>query len=287
MPLIAMLVDHVSDPFYASFARRIDRRARTLGYKLVLGSTENDSSFLPNLLSVFADMDVAGYIIAPPPGVDPDLKKLLKGRKPVVLFGRASGDPGAYAVLADNEKGAYAAVNHFVSNGHRHIALVTTASDQNRIADRRKGYLAAMRDHRLPAYITELPSSASAEEVKNALRALFQENKAIDAVLIGDYNLTFTGLAALRQLKKRIPDQLAVIGCDDNGNFPFFAPALTAIVEPLDEMAEQILQCIAGHTGARANQPQPAPIILPTSLVVRSSTMGILSVPRLSTPAHP
>ncbi|HLZ87409.1 MAG TPA: substrate-binding domain-containing protein [Puia sp.] len=284
--LIAMLVDHVSDPFFAGFARRIDRRARTLGYKLVLGSTENDISFMPKLISVFNNMNVAGYIIAPPPGVDPDLKKLLQKGKPVVLFDRYPTDPGPYTVLSDNFKGAYEAVGHFVRNGHRHIALVTVGSNQKRITDRRKGYSAAIDNHRLPSYITELPASASADQVKTAIRTLLQANKAIDAVLFADYSLTFTGLAALRQQKKRIPDHIAVIGFDDNENFQLFAPALTAVVQPLDEMVENILQCIAGHSGEKSARRRPTPIVLPTRMVIRSSTIRTPSTLHLSTTLH-
>ena len=284
LSLIAMLVDHVSDPFFANFARRIDRRARNLGFKLVLGSTENDISFMPKLLSVFNNMNVAGYIIAPPPGVDYDLRKLLRNGKPVVLFDQVSAVPGPYTVISDNFRGAYAAVGHFISNDHRHIALVTSTSGQKRISDRQKGYKAAMEDHGLPSYVSELPSSAAPEQVKLAVRALLREEPAIDAVLFADFNLAFTGVAALRQLKKGIPDHIAVIGFDDNESFPLFAPALTAVVEPLDEMVEKILQCIVGHDGEKQRR---APIILPTRMVIRSSTNKIRSSLRLSTPVNP
>ena len=286
MSLIAMLVDHVSDPYFANFARRIDRRARNLGYKLVLGSTENDISFMPKLLSVFNNMNVAGYIIAPPPEADYDLKKLVRNGKPVVLLGRDSVDPGPYAVFSDNFKGAYEAIGYFINNGHEHIALITSTSGQKRISDRRKGYMAAIDDHQLRPYLVELPASASAEEVKTAVHDLLQQNETVDAVLFADFNLAFTGLAALRQLKKKIPDQIAVIGFDDNESFQLFAPAITAVVEPMDEMVESILQCIAGHTGEPNTKQHRSPIILPTRMVMRSSTRTIRSLPSLSTPIN-
>ncbi len=140
-----------------------------------------------------------------------------------------------------------------------------------------------MDDHQLRPYIVELPASASAEEVKTAVHDLLQQNDAIDAVLFADFNLAFTGLAALRQLKKKIPDQIAVIGFDDNESFQLFAPAITAVVEPMDEMVESILQCIAGHTGEPNTKQHRSPIILPTRMVMRSSTRTIRSLPSLST----
>jgi len=279
--LIAMLVDHVSDSFFAGFARRIDRRARALGYKLVLGSTENDLGYMSKLISIFNNMNVAGYIIAPPAGMEPDLKKLIQSGKPVVLFDRYSQECHPYTVTSDNFKGAYEAVGYLAGKGHRHIALVTTRSGQNRITDRGKGYAAAIDNHRLSPYILELPAEAAVDAVKAAIRTLLQDNKAIDAILLADYGLVFTGLAALRQLKKRIPDQVAVIGFDDNDSFQLFAPALTAVVQPLDEMVEHILQCIAGHPGEKNAKRHPAPIVLSTRMVIRTSTQKPL--PRLLT----
>lgn len=270
--LIAMLVDHVSDPFFAGFARRIDRRARSLGYKLVFGSTENDISFMPKLISVFNNMNVAGYIIAPPQGVEPDLKKLIHRGSPVVLFDRFATDPGPYSILADNFRGAYDAVAHLVQTGRRHIALVTVTSGQKRIADRRKGYEAALHSHSLPATVIELSPAASIAEVTTVLQTLLRENKKLDGLLFADSSLGLTILGILRQHKKSIPDSLAVIGFDDNENFQFFAPAITAIVQPLDEIVENIFHCISGHPREKTAAKRKAPIVLPTRMVTRSST---------------
>lgn len=269
--LIAMLVDHVSDPFFAGLARRIDRRARGLGYKLVFGSTENDISFMPKLISVFNNMNVAGYIIAPPQGLGPDLKKLAGRGSPVVLFDRLSPDPGSYSVLADNFRGAYDAVAHLAQTGRRQIALVTVHSNQKRVADRRKGYEAAMENHLLEGMVIELSAAASLDQIRLAIQTLLRENKKLDALIFADSSLGFTILGILRQSKKNIPDQLAVIGFDDNENFQFFAPAITAVVQPLDEMVENIFQCISGHM--REKTQRHSPIILPTRLVIRSSTL--------------
>lgn len=267
--IIAMLVDHVSDPFFANFARRIDRRARSLGYKLVFGSTENDISFLPKLISIFHNMDVAGYIIAPPPGIDPDIRSLLQKHKPVVLFDRLSRLAGPYTVLSDNFKAAYDATEHFIRSGHRHIGFVTVASEQKRMQDRRKGYEAALLVHGLEPHIADVPDSASAEHVKQATRSL----KKMSAMILADNNITFGGIAAIRQLKLKIPTDIAVIGFDDNDNFSLISPTITAVVQPLDEMVESILQCIAQHpteTSARRSIKQP--VIVPSRLVIRQSS---------------
>ena len=271
--LIAMLVDHVSDLFFASLARRIDRRARSLGYKLVFGSTENDSSFMPKLLSVFNNMNVAAYIIAPPEGAMPDLKEFMHGGRPVVLFDRWSPDAAAYSVVTDNFRGAYDAVGHLIEAGRHHIALVTSGCSQKRIVDRRKGYEAAVGHHSLPPIIIELPASATAEQAMPAIRAVLKEHRRLDAVLFADSSLGFAIPGVLRQLKKQVPDDISVIGFDDNENFQLFVPAITAVVQPVDEIVEAIFQCISGHAGEkRADQPC-ASIILPTRMVIRSSTL--------------
>jgi LacI family transcriptional regulator len=276
--LIAMLVDHVSDPFFAGLARRIDRRARSLGYKLVFGSTENDTSFMPKLIAVFKNMNVAGYIIAPPEGVEPDLRKLIQRDSPVVLFDRFTPDPGPYSILADNFKGAYDAITHLVQTGCRHIALMTVSSMQKRVVDRRKGYEAAIDNHSLPASVVELSASASIDEVRTAIRSLLKANRNLDALVFADSSLGVTIPGILKEYKKSIPDDLSVIGFDDNENFQFFAPAVTAVVQPLDEIVENIFQCICGHSRERSATQRRSPIVLPTRMVIRSSTLKTKTV---------
>ncbi|HWB92228.1 MAG TPA: substrate-binding domain-containing protein [Puia sp.] len=277
--IIAMLVDQISDPFLAEFARRLDRRARCLGYKLVFGNTESDIRFTTKLISVFHNMNVAGYIIAPPAGIDFDLRKLLNRDRPVVLFDTDDPGGGACRVCADNYRGGYDAVAHLATNGYRDIGFLAPDSVQKRMVDRRQGYEKAVEDFRLETRLAKIPVLASPEAIAAAIKKLLWETGSLDALVFADNNIAFTGMGVLRQLKLQAPRDLAVVAFDDNDYFSLFSPGITAVTQPLNEMVEKILECII-HPRAKTGGTAPAArigdaadtVILPTRLVVRESS---------------
>ena len=279
--IIAMLVDQISDPFLAEFARRLDRKARSRGYKLVFGNTESDVRFTTKLISVFHNMNVAGYIIAPPAGMDLNLKKLLTKDRPVVLFDTGHTDPSAYHVSADNYLGAYDAVAHLGANGHNKIGFLTARSAQKRMVDRRQGYEKAINDLGLETSIVELPAT-SPDAIEAAIKKLLRKTDRAtqtdrperpDALIFADNNIAFTGIGVLRQLKLRLPGDLAVIGFDDNDYFSLFSPGITSIVQPLNDLVEKTLQSIIDHPAqTAAGNRAKDPIVLPAKLVIRQSS---------------
>jgi len=304
--IIAMLVDQISDPFLAEFARRLDRKARSLGYKLVFGNTESDIRFTTKLISVFHNMNVAGYIIAPPAGMDLNLKKLFTKGRQVVLFDTDHADPSACRVSTDNYQGAYDAVKHLVANGRNRIGFLTPRSAQKRMVDRRHGYEKAINDLGLETFKAELPASPSPEVIEATIKELVcqkEQTERPDALIFADNNMAFTGIGVLRRLKLRIPRDLAVIAFDDNDYFSLFSPGITAVVQPLNDLVEKTLQSIIGHpsqteTGAKeANAKEPNTkeanvkdigiketgakdhIVLPAKLVIRQSSAPARSMP--------
>lgn len=240
--IIAMLVDHISDPYFADIARRLDKKARMMGYKVVFGNTENDPRCTANLISAFENMDLAGYIINPPPGLDSDMRALQRSDRAVVLFEGGHPVRGVYNVLCDNYTGAYDAVSHLVSNDCRRIGLVTVCSGQRRMLDRRKGYETAIKDYGLTPCIEEISALAPPDEIKESIRLLFKRNNGLDALIFTDNNLA--------------QDLL-------------FSPAITAVAQPLDDMVEKILQCIIAHP----SNPSIENIILPSRFIVWQSSL--------------
>jgi LacI family transcriptional regulator len=267
--IIAMLVDHISDPYFAEIARRIDMRAGAMGYKVVLSNTEGDPDLAGQLIEAFENMKVAAYIIASFTGVEPVIQPLIQKNRTVILLDAQNAVTGAYNIRCDDNAGAYEGVRHLVANDYHRIGLVTIQSGHRHMADRRKGYEAAVKDHGLDPCIAVLSPFASQEEIKHSIRGLLRRCTGMDALLFADNNLTFNGMIALRQLEISIPDDLAVVGIDDNDQFSLFSPAITVVAQPLDEMAENIVQYINAHpigAGVRI------PIVLSSRLILRQSS---------------
>src|SRR5882757_10164198 len=110
--IIGMLVEGISDPFFSSIARIIEERALQHGYKIFYSSTNNDAAITKEIIRVYRDTQVDGYIIAPPPGIEEDIRELMADEFPVVLFDRYFPDLATHNIVVDNFSGSYQAVEH-------------------------------------------------------------------------------------------------------------------------------------------------------------------------------
>ena len=77
--IIGMLVEDISDPFFSAIARHAEEVAYEKGYKIVYCSTENNTKKTKEMLHMYRGQKIDGYIIAPPPGIEKEVKERLSG----------------------------------------------------------------------------------------------------------------------------------------------------------------------------------------------------------------
>ncbi len=276
--VIAMLVEGIDDPFFSSITRIVEKEMSRKGYKTFFASTENDPELTEDLIRVFRDAQVDGYIIVPPPDIEDSLISLIKDKVPMVLFDRYFPGLETCNVIVNNFQGTYDAMQHFFKLGYKHIGFVTLDSSQIQIAERLKGYKKAMREKHLSTCVQKISFGLRQDQKKitNIIKGFLVKNNHLEAVLFATNYLSINGLEATRILKIKIPDDMAVIGFDDNAHFPLFSPAITAIAQPIKELSEQVVkQLITRLNGQEAQVPNKT-IVLPTKLTVRESTSSAI-----------
>jgi LacI family transcriptional regulator len=274
--IIGMLVEDISDPFFSSIARVVEEKAYKLGYKIFNSSTENDTIRARDLIKVFRERQVDGYIIAPSPGIEEEIQQLVDDNFPVVLFDRYFPGLPTHNIIIDNAGGAYEAMRHFVENGYRSIGFVTLDSTQVQMQERLNGYLRATSENSLQPFIQKVPYDTALDKhdkIVEQVKAFLHKNPALDSILFATNYLAIAGLQALKDLNLTIPGNIAVIGFDDNTHFSLFSPSVTAVAQPVEEMSakvmEQLMICIKDDNRKTKNTT----IRLPTKLVIRESSL--------------
>ena len=270
--IIGMLVEDISDPFFSSIGRIIEHNLYKLGYKIFHSSTDNNTARAKDLLRMFRDRQVDGYIIAPSPGIEDDIRHLLNNEgKPVVLFDRFFPDLETINVVIDNEGGAYNATKHLVENGFSNVAFVTLHSEQNQMLGRLQGYLKAMHENNLQIYVLKVPYNTNSEGLTKLIRSFIETNNSINAILFATNYLAVSGLKAIHELKLKIPENIGVAGFDDNTHFALFSPSITAVAQPLKDIAMQIVQQLVKALNEKERKRKTT--ILPAELIVRESSV--------------
>lgn len=268
---IGLLVQQIADAFFLGVIEGVDRAVMDAGYDLLLCTThdrhEKETSYVARLTHGMVD----GLLVLMPRSLPAYLDGLIVARTPFVLIDHDGDAPGADVINAANTDGAFAAVEHLIALGHRRIATITGALATGSSHSRITGWRTALAAAGLPAP-DELLVEGDFEEIR--ARAAAHELLALPrpptAIFASNDRAAFGVLTAAAERGLRIPDDLSVVGFDDEPAAARTTPGLTTVRQPLREM---------GRTGverllARMHDPEAEPqrIVLPTELVVRGST---------------
>jgi DNA-binding LacI/PurR family transcriptional regulator len=174
---------------------------------------------------------------------------------------------GLPSILFDQRNAGRIATDHLVALGHRRIAFL--GNRDNRF----DGYLDSLRYHGIPfdsALATGDGGNNSPEDgYQAALRVLAWPQRP-SAVLGANDEVALGALGAAHQQGVRVPDDLSIVGVDDNEMARFASPPLTTVSVPKTEMAALALRTLID----RRDKPDEMPLhmVFPVKLVQRTST---------------
>lgn len=271
--IIGLIVEDISNTFFANIARLIEEVAYKEGYRIIYCSTENDAVKTRELIGMFRERHVDGYIITPSEGIEEEVSNLLQQQLPVVLFDRSLPGLAANYVGIDNFGSAYSGARHLLDQGFARVALITSDSRQSQMTERQQGYEQAMRDQGQGATVLQIPFGDKKEQMVARVAQFLESNPDVDAVMFATNYLAIGGLEAIRKLGLRIPEQVAVVAFDEHDIYPLYAPPITSIVQPVTGIAENLIKILLADLDKSVPPSPPESVVLPTSLIVRESSL--------------
>lgn len=270
--IIVFMVEDISNLFFASIARIVEDLAYEKGYKVIFCSNENKSKRSKELISLFKDRQVDGYIISPSPGIEEDIQSLLDEKIPVVLFDRYfPGLPTNYVVI-DNEIASYNGTRHLHNNGYKKIGFITIDTEQNQMQSRLTGYQNAMLENKLEPKILKVSFEKSNQKDKKVLIKEFVETNDLDAIYFSTNYLTQSGLEVLNENYPELLNKIGILTFDDHEFFKIHTPSISAIAQPKKEIAENLMRIML-QLLKRSNKELPLEqVVLKTQLNPRQSS---------------
>ncbi|RYZ98000.1 MAG: LacI family transcriptional regulator [Sphingobacteriaceae bacterium] len=270
--IIGLMVEDISNPFFAIIARLIEDRAYQNGYKIIYCSTYNDPEKTKDLIGMFRDRHVDGYIIAPPEGIEEEISSLLKDNLPVVLFDRYLPLVDTDYITVNNLFSAYNATQHLIGQGYKNIAFLTFFSNQSQMQDRAKGYKMALKENNLKPILKELVFNQNAKYLVEPITAFLKKRKDIDAIIFGTNHIGTCGLKVINNLGLKIPRDLAVVSFDDSDVYELHSPPITAISQPIEEIADSVITTLLNKLSPGTVVTKSHAITLHTELIIRGSS---------------
>ena len=269
--MIGLIVEDISNTFFSAVARIIEEDAYKRGYKIIYCSTDDNTEKAKELIKLFIERNLDGYIITPPKGLEDHIQSLVSSKIPVVLFDRYFPALETDYVVVDNFNASKKAVQHLFNSGFENIALVTTSSDQTQMQERLNGYEKTILENGKKPRILKIPFNHSAEQNIKAISAYIKKNKEIDAIFFSTNYLAFKGLEAISELKLAIPDDLAVVAFDDQDFFRIYNPSITAVAQPVKAISLKLIDILLQKMGSFEKPVEK--VVLSTNLIIRNSSV--------------
>lgn len=289
--MIGVVIPDISNPYFAAMFNEIEQSAHDAGYSVFLCNTmfTSDSKHRQEYeyFRMMLDKKVDGVLII---GGQIDLEEVcseyvshlkhMASLLPVVVIGRKIDDAGdCIFIQKENGGGVSTAVSYLAAMGHRRIAFVGGEKGVTITESRLKAYkiavsaLSLVQDESLISL-----SDYYAKDGYNAAVALLAENIKFTAVIAINDAVAKGVIRALNDNNMNVPDDIALISCDQFIDAEYNMPSLTSIDqknELFGRMVIQSLLCAIKGVG------EPAVLNFTSELIVRESSGGLVKAEKI------
>jgi len=266
--ILGIMVSDLQNPFFAAVVSGIQERAGERGFRVLITTGDRTPSVEESAIENLLELRVDGLILASP-RVDEEVIARAGRSVPVVVLNRDTADDSSDSVTNDNIAGAHLAVEHLVSYGHRRIGFIEGGVGAGaRI--RHQGYLSAMHDFGLEDEILTVEGRHTEEGGYRGATELLKMRVLPTAVFASNDLCAIGAMNAFEEAGLSIPDDLSLVGYDNNRMAALRHISLTTIDQPGDDMGRSAVERLAERIdGDRA---EPRHDVVTPSLVVRSTT---------------
>jgi DNA-binding LacI/PurR family transcriptional regulator len=279
--VVGVLLSDIANPFSAQLAGSIQRVLLAKGYTTFVSITESAHGERA-ALDAFFDHRVDGIVIATVETAagNEALARFAKQGMPIVGVGRTASQPSVDRVITDNWRGAYQAVEHLISLGHKRIGFIGASMLNAERLRRFQGFASCMRDHRLslPKDLIVGPEAefgpgySTQDDGYNGMKRLLALSRPPTAIFARNDFTAIGAICAARDCGLTIPDDIALVGFDNVPLAAFASPPLTTVAQPTTEQGQKaammLLERIGGLTSREGREA-----CFNCQLIIRESTL--------------
>lgn len=230
--MIGLMLPELDTPYFAELTRAFVDEGHARGFTVVVDQTNGDRDRESALVTRIARGGIFDALILSPLALGAAEITPLAGGAPVVMLGELEY-PGFDKVMIDNKSAATLAVEHLLAQGATRIAAIGRVAREHRGTSdlRLAGWQSAHEAAGLsidPALITQVGGFRRADGAA-AVEHLIARNVPFDAIFAFSDPLAHGAMRALADHDIRVPDDVLVIGFDDNEEASFSIPTLSTI----------------------------------------------------------
>ncbi|MDZ7608200.1 MAG: LacI family DNA-binding transcriptional regulator [Cyclobacteriaceae bacterium] len=278
---VGVVVPKIAYHYNSSAISGMEEVLNQFGYSVMIcqsnESHEQEIIHVKNLVATRVDgiiaslaestKDVAHFVYAQQKGI------------PVIFFDRVPEYPTASKVIVDNELAAEIATGHLIACGKKRIAYIAGPENLRISKIRYNGYKKAMETHGFrPDKKLLIHCEFSHQMGYYACKKMLDKRIDFDAILAVNDNTCAGVMAALREYGIKVPEEVAVVGFNDEPYDIFLNPTLTTVKQPSFEIGQEQLRIFLQERDFDLENFQPQTRVLDTTLIKRCSTSEKASI---------
>jgi LacI family transcriptional regulator len=273
---IGLIVHELNSNFITSVLAGIEKVTAEAGYDLIIThsseSVDKEAANAENLFHKRVDGVIASLSFD-----TEDLshfQRFVDKGVPVIFFDRVEQNNDNTVVIIDNYKCGYQATKHLIDQGCKRIAHITSSLKRNVYAQRYRGYRDALFDNAIPFEENLLIiNDLSEQKAVESATQLLQLDPLPDGIFITN---DFVAAVCIRTLKEHginIPEDIAIVGFNNDAIGKLIEPQLTTIDYPGKEMGEITARNLIDHLSGISNIHNTNTIIVNSKLIIRKSSL--------------
>lgn len=274
--ILGLIIPDIENLFFSALSKRMEEYCRKKGYALLIVNSNDHKEDDCLLIDLLVSRGVDGFAIAVSNEsfTDDEVKNKLESVSvPFVMIDRTYADLDCNKVYFNNELGAYLAIEHLVSHGHKNIACIGIPQASRNGASRVAGYRKAMGEFQLPVFEENiLPGDYRFQGGYDCASKLI--GRDISAVFVCNDMMTLGVMRCFQEHGVRVPQDVSVISYDNTLNpFMLQGTQITSIEQNVSLLAVTACDVLLGQI----KQPKTSSreICLEPKLIEKDSVTSI------------
>ena len=274
---IGIITSWINRPFISSLISGVEMAANKSGFNVIISqshdSYENEVANAKTLygsriegLVVSLAMETTNY---------DHFQKFLKKNIPVVFVDRVPDDLNTTKVVINNYESGFKATEHLIEQGCKRIAHIGGVRHRNVYSERMNGYVAALKKHGLEVDSNLIVESdrLSSEEGYRIAEFLINLDARPDGVFSANDTAAVSFIKYAKSVGVNVPEEIAVIGFNNDPISTIIDPALSTVSHPAFEMGKLVAAQVLNQGRLPSELIQAQTIMLETDLIIRESTL--------------
>ena len=283
---IALVLPCIGPEHITYITKGVKEGLSKVNASLVLYAASSDYNEEADIINMLDSTYVAGAIIYPPPTQNfvNALKELNARKVPIVLVDTLIKTTNLNSVTVNHRKMGYESMNHLLKNGHVNIGILGLDSTVFSYRELLGGFRDATEQYgvdfdKLPKFMgnpLQMAPNAPWESSRREISSFIKKNPNTTALLGCNENISMGTFLGLKEMGKRIPEDISLISLGTLDCFKVSTPTISCVNQPYEEIGRIASMYMLQILGSNPSQ-NPLTMQLDPILEYRQSVANISS----------